>query len=115
MSKDETLTGVVHSFDGTIEQAKRFIDLGYYIGLNGCSLKTQENLETVKNLPQDRILLETDCPWCEIRPSHAGFKFISNENKDMPAVKKEKWNAEAMVKSRNEPCNIRFESIKLPS
>lgn len=23
-------------------------------------------------VPLDRLLLETDCPWCEIRPSHAG-------------------------------------------
>lgn len=35
LSKDRSLKGVVHSFDGTLEQAKRFIDYGYYIGLNG--------------------------------------------------------------------------------
>lgn len=35
LSRDKNLTGVVHSFDGTPEQAKRFTDLGYYIGLNG--------------------------------------------------------------------------------
>lgn len=70
------------------------------------SLKTEDNLNTVKTLPRDKILLETDCPWCEIRPSHAGFKFISNESK-VPSFKKEKWSCDAMVKSRNEPCNIR--------
>ncbi|XP_056636784.1 deoxyribonuclease TATDN1 isoform X1 [Diorhabda sublineata] len=99
--------GVVHSFDGSYEEACKFLDLGLYIGLNGCSLKTDQNLETVKLLPSNRILLETDCPWCEVRPSHAGYKFISKENLVMPTVKKEKWNPEQMVKSRNEPCNIR--------
>lgn len=59
------------------------------------------------NLPEDRILLETDCPWCEIRPSHAGFKFISKDSANIQSVKKEKWSADALVKSRNEPCNIR--------
>lgn len=64
--------GVVHSFDGTIEQARKFIELGFYIGLNGCSLKTAEQLNVVAQIPNEWILLETDCPWCGIRPSHAG-------------------------------------------
>jgi TatD DNase family protein len=53
--------GVVHSFDDTKELAMKFIeDLGLYIGLNGCSLRTPENLETASQLPLDRILLETE-------------------------------------------------------
>nr|XP_023018553.1 uncharacterized protein LOC111507483 [Leptinotarsa decemlineata] len=71
------------------------------------SLKTEENLKTVQSLPSDKILLETDCPWCEVRPSHAGYKLISKENQAVPSVKKEKWSPHHMVKSRNEPNNIR--------
>jgi TatD DNase family protein len=56
--------GVVHSFDDTLELAQQFMDMGLYIGINGCSLKTQDNLEVVKALPLDKILLETDCPYC---------------------------------------------------
>lgn len=70
------------------------------------SLKTEENLKTVTDIPNDKILIETDCPWCEIRPSHAGYKFISKESQSIASVKKEKWKADCMVKSRNEPVNI---------
>ncbi|KAF4522050.1 hypothetical protein B566_EDAN004032 [Ephemera danica] len=60
--------------------------------------------EVVKQLPLERILFETDAPWCEVRPSHAGSKLI--KSKAPAANKKEKWSANAMVKSRNEPCTI---------
>ncbi|XP_066151246.1 deoxyribonuclease TATDN1 [Euwallacea fornicatus] len=106
LSKYDNFRGVVHSFDGTIDEAQKFIDLGYYIGLNGCSLKTEQNLKTVKELPIDKIMIETDSPWCDIRPTHAGFKYVSQENA-IPSVKKEKWVAECLVKGRNEPINIR--------
>lgn len=68
------------------------------------SLKTKENLSVVKSIPNDRLLIETDSPWCEVRPTHAGFSYIKTK---LPSVKKEKWEAEKLVKGRNEPINIR--------
>lgn len=52
--------GVVHTYDGTLEDAKKLMALGFHIGLNGCSLKNAGNLEVVKALPNDKIMLETD-------------------------------------------------------
>lgn len=68
--------GVVHSFTGTVEEMRELMDLGLYIGVNGCSLKTAENCAVVKEIHLDRLMLETDGPWCEVRPSHDGWKYL---------------------------------------
>ncbi|KND94099.1 Deoxyribonuclease Tat-D [Tolypocladium ophioglossoides CBS 100239] len=133
--------GVVHSFTGTAEEMRELMDLGLYIGINGCSFKTAENCAVVREVHLDRIMLETDGPWCEVRPSHEGWKYLvekksaqepaengtttptdgqlkpqkqskKNQKKEsevperFKVVKKEKWEQGAMVKGRNEPCNI---------
>ncbi|KAK6497994.1 hypothetical protein TWF506_004238 [Arthrobotrys conoides] len=103
--------GLVHSFTGTLEEMKILVEHGYDIGINGCSLKTEENLAVVKEVPLERLQIETDGPWCEIRNSHASAKYL----KTMPEylangvpkdVKKEKWQSGLRVKGRNEPCAI---------
>lgn len=68
--------GVVHSFTGTAEEMAELMDLGLYIGLNGCSFKTAENCDVVEAVRLDRLMIETDGPWCEVRPSHEGWKYL---------------------------------------
>lgn len=60
--KEKNLKGVIHSFTGTLEEAKRFIDLGFYIGINGIIFKLDLE-EVIKNISLDKILAETDCPY----------------------------------------------------
>lgn len=102
------LRGVVHSFDDSLETMKTLTDeFGLYIGINGCSLKTQENMEVAKAIPVDRLCLETDAPWCELRPSHASASYLKEQRVPFTSVKKEKFQEGFMVKGRNEPCTIR--------
>ncbi|PSK34498.1 hypothetical protein B9Z65_8824 [Elsinoe australis] len=98
--------GCVHSFTGSKEEMERIVKMGFDVGINGCSLKTEENLEVMKEVPLERLQIETDGPWCEIRPSHASSKYLDGAPELPKAVKKEKWDKEYMVKGRNEPCTI---------
>lgn len=98
--------GVVHSFTGSMEEMRRVVALGFDVGINGCSMKTDENIAVVKEVPLERLQIETDGPWCEMRPSHASAQFTKDAPPMPKAVKKEKWSADGMVKGRNEPCGI---------
>lgn len=57
--------GVVHCFSGSKEMAREIIKLGMYIGLNGVVTfnNARKSLEVVKEIPIERLVLETDCPY----------------------------------------------------
>ena len=68
-----------------------------------CSLKTEANIEAMCSIDERWLLIETDCPWCEVKASHAGHKLIKSR---MPCIKKETWRGELAVKGRNEPAAL---------
>ena len=63
------LTGVIHCFSGSLEMAKQFIDLGFYLGIGGVvTFKNSKLKEVVEALPLDNIVLETDSPYLAPEP-----------------------------------------------
>jgi TatD DNase family protein len=58
------LTGVVHSFSGSPEQARQLFDLGFHLGLGGpVTYERARRLHAVvRSMPLERLLLETDAP-----------------------------------------------------
>lgn len=63
--------GVIHCFAGNKEQAKIFLELGFYLGFTGViTFKNgvEELHEIIKEMPEDRILSETDCPYLTPEP-----------------------------------------------
>lgn len=65
--------GVIHCFSGSREMAKELLSLGWMLGVDGpITYKNAAKLpEIVKDLPADRILVETDCPYLSPLP-HRG-------------------------------------------
>lgn len=62
--------GVVHCFSGSKEMANEIIKIGMYIGLNGVATfkNARKSLEVVKEIPIERLVLETDCPYLAPEP-----------------------------------------------
>ncbi|MDK2801295.1 MAG: TatD DNase family protein [Clostridiales bacterium] len=60
-----TIGGVIHCFSGSWEMAKKLIAMGIYISIAGpITFKNAvKSVEVVKNLPMDKILIETDSPY----------------------------------------------------
>lgn len=62
--KDERLRGIFHCFTGDLVQAKRAIDLNFYLGIGGVVTYKKAGLDLVlQNIPLENIVLETDSPY----------------------------------------------------
>ena len=64
------VTGVFHCYSGSLEMAKWLINRGWYIGFTGVLTfkNARKAVEVASNIPLDRIVLETDCPYMAPEP-----------------------------------------------
>jgi TatD DNase family protein len=61
---DENLRGIFHCFSGTVEQAQKVIDLGFYLGIGGVVTYKNSGLDkVVAQIDLKYIVLETDSPY----------------------------------------------------
>lgn len=63
--------GVIHCYSYSPEMAKEYVDMGFYIGVGGVlTFKNAKKLKrTVQEIPLERIVLETDCPYMAPEPN----------------------------------------------
>ena len=81
------LRGVIHCFSYSKELAREYVKMGFHIGVGGVvTFKNGKKLkEIVEEIPLDRILLETDCPYLAPVPfrgkrnSSVYIKYIAEE------------------------------------
>lgn len=81
------IRAVIHCYSYSLEQAREYCQLGYYIGIGGVvTFKNSKKLkEVAKEIPLDRILVETDCPYMAPAP----FRGMRNDSSYLPYVIRE--------------------------
>lgn len=77
-------TGVLHCFCARYEEAKKALDMGLLLGINGCfTYKKNEYIrEAVKKAGADKLILETDCPYL----SPQGKRGTRNDPSNIPLI-----------------------------
>lgn len=67
--------GVIHCYSYSPEMAKEYVDMGFYIGIGGVvTFKNAKKLKrTVEEIPLEKLVLETDCPYMAPEP-HRGAR-----------------------------------------
>ena len=76
--------GVVHCFSGSAETAREVLKLGMYIGFTGVLTfkNAKKALKALAEVPEDKLVLETDCPYMAPEP-HRGTR---NDSRNIPYV-----------------------------
>mgnify|MGYP001617014397 CR=1 FL=1 len=82
-SNNPTIKGVIHCFTGTWQDAKKYLEMGLYLGFNGIIFKLDLD-EIINKTPLEKILIETDCPYLTpplpaVALAKAGPQLIRNE------------------------------------
>lgn len=79
-----SLTGSIHAFSGSLEMAKQFVNLGYYLGVGGVvTYKNGRKLrEVLECIDLEYILLETDSPYLTPEP----YRGTKNDSSYIPLI-----------------------------
>ncbi|MCB9246605.1 MAG: TatD family hydrolase [Flavobacteriales bacterium] len=81
--REWAISGVFHCFGGSLVEAERIIELGFYLGIGGvATFKNTDLREIIRQIPMDRILLETDAPYLAPVP----FRGKRNESSYIPII-----------------------------
>ncbi len=90
--------GVIHSYSGSYQMALDYIDMGFYIGIGGMVTfkNAKKPVETVRNIPIEKILIETDSPYLSPVPKRGdrnnsqNLKYICDKIGEIKQIQPEK-------------------------
>ena len=81
--KEYKVRGVIHCFSGSLEMAKKFIDLGFLLGIGGVvTFKNSKLYQVIEQIPLESIVLETDSPYLSPEPNRGKV----NESSNIPFI-----------------------------
>lgn len=98
------LRGVVHSFNGSKEEQDTLLGMDLHLSVNGSAFREKALADQIATIPLDRLMLETDAPWCDVRPKDYGAGFVKTTFRTIK--RKKPFERGACVERRNEPCHL---------
>ena len=108
MNQEKYFNGVIHCFGGNLEQAKKFIDMGFYIGFTGIvTFKNAKELQQIaQEIPLEKILIETDSPYLAPvpfrgkinEPSHV--RYVAEKIAELKGMKFEEVEKQTFVNAK---------------
>ncbi|MFX1466063.1 MAG: TatD family hydrolase [Promethearchaeota archaeon] len=63
LKEEEAYAGVIHCFSGDEAMIKEVLDIDFYISLSGIITFSKPLAQLIKQIPLDKLLVETDCPY----------------------------------------------------
>ncbi|MDY6937427.1 MAG: TatD family hydrolase [Cyanobacteriota bacterium] len=102
------LRGVMHCWTGNAQETQWFVDLGFYISFSGVATfkKATQVHEAVRVVPDDRLLVETDCPFLAPAPKRgkrnepAYVRYVAERVADLRGVPLETLAAQTTSNAR---------------
>ncbi|KAH7334389.1 hypothetical protein B0J17DRAFT_673142 [Rhizoctonia solani] len=105
--------GLVHSFTGRTGEMKELVAMGFHIGYREWMLnEDRPEPATTKAIPLNRLMVETDGPWCSMTSTHSSRAHLNTLPSSLrelyfpPSCQPDKFVEGRAVKGRNEPCAI---------
>lgn len=109
MKEFPQVKGVVHCFSGSVEFARECLKLGYYIGFTGVITfkNAKKAIDVVKEVPMDRILVETDAPYMAPTPNRGKrnrsdyIKFVIEKIADIKEISVDEVSSVTIKNTKN--------------
>lgn len=110
LKSEKVERAVVHCFGGDLKTAQEIINQGYYIGIDGpvtFKKKAEEIQQIAKEIPLDKILIETDCPFLAPEPYRGKrnepiyVEFVAEKIAELKGISKEEVIEQTWLNAKN--------------